>query len=67
MHLIHGYISGITAVCYMFVMYHVKFISTCWFYINTIWYTYADNLMLIMSAGNSQLTLNLIELREKTK
>ena len=40
-HSIHGYIIGITAVCSMVVIYHVKFTTTCQFYMNTISYMHA--------------------------
>ena len=53
MHSIHGYIIGITAVCNILVMYHVKFTTVRWFYMNTISYKHADNLTPV---SNSQLT-----------
>ena len=52
MHLIHGYIVGITAVCNMLVMYHMKFTTTCRFHTNTILYMHANNLTLILPTND---------------
>ena len=58
MHSIYGCIvENAAAFCDMLVMCREELTMTCGFCTSAISYTHADNLMLIMLAGTSQLVL----------
>ena len=58
MHSICGCIvESAAAFCDMLVMCHEELVMTCEFCTSAVSYTHADDLMLIMVAGTSQLAV----------